>query len=206
MSDFAGLSEEAEAHEITWTLAALPSTTVIGPCAHHLADPKFAAGYGSLDALASAQAEQSLQLPRGKFPVYLSAPGSGPVCVLLPLDRYFDVRARFAIRTWRALSGRNPGANPAALTRYRRDLLVTQLRALDGKLEGASHAQIAEALFAKPKMSASSWKSHDLRYRTDDAVHRGMDLMRGEYRQLLLHPYRLKVPQALLGAGTFATL
>ena len=108
------------------------------------------------------------------------------------------------MRVWRVLSGRAPGPDPGALTRYRRTLLVTQLRALDGKLEGASHAQIAEALFAKPRMSAATWKSHDLRYRTEDAVHRGLDLMRGAYRQLLLHPYRRKIPKALLGVGNLA--
>jgi hypothetical protein len=53
-------------------------------------------------------------------------------------------------------------------------------------------------------MSAAAWKSHDLRYRTEDAVHRGLDLMRGEYRQLLLHPYRRKIPKALLGVGDLA--
>ena len=138
------------------------------------------------------------------MPVYLTGKRAGSACAVLPLDRYFDIRARQAMRVWRVLSGRAPGLDPGALTRYRRTLLVTQLRALDGKLEGASHAQIAEVLFAKPRMSAAAWKSHDLRYRTEDAVHRGLDLMRGEYRQLLLHPYRRKIPKALLGVGNLA--
>jgi hypothetical protein len=140
------------------------------------------------------------------LPVLLTTKRAGNPCVLLPLDRYFDIRARQAVRVWRVLSRRAPGPDPSALTRYRRTLLVTQLRALDGKLEGASHAQIAEFLFAKPRMSAAAWKSHDLRYRTDDAVHRGLDLMRGQYRQLLLHPYRRKIPQALLGMRDLAAV
>ena len=187
-----------------WTLAARPSTIVIDRFDPALADPKFASEYPALGALAELQGEQSLHARGAALPVFLTATRAGSPCVLLPLDRYFDIRARQAVRAWRLLSGRAPGPDPAALTRYRRTLLMTQLRALDGKLEGASHAQIAEILFAKPRMSAAAWKSHDLRYRTEDAIHRGLDLMRGEYRQLLLHPYRRKIPKALLGVGNLA--
>jgi hypothetical protein len=184
---------------VTWTLAARPSTIVIDHCDPALTDPKFASEYPALSALAELQGEQLVHDKGTAVPVFLAAKRVGAPCVLLPLDRYFDIRARQAVRVWRVLSGHSPGADPGALTRHRRTLLVTQLRALDGKLEGASHAEIAEFLFAKPRMSAAAWKSHDLRYRTDDAVHRGLDLMRGEYRQLLLHPYRRKIPKALLG-------
>ena len=187
---------------MTWTLAARPSTIVIDRCDPALTDPKFASEYSVLWALTELQGEQSLHAKGTVLPVFLAAKLAGPACVVLPLDHYFDIRARMAARIWRALSGRAPGPDPGALTRYRRVLLVTQLRALDGKLDGASHAQIAEFLFAKPRMSAAAWKSHDLRYRTDDAVHRGLELMRGAYRQLLLHPYRRKIPKALLGVGT----
>jgi hypothetical protein len=189
---------------VTWTLAARPSTVIVDRCDRALTDLKFASEYPALSALAELQGEQFLHAKGAAFPVYLTGKLAGPACVLLPLDRYFDIRARLAVRVWRVLSGRSPGPDPGALTRYRRTLLVTQLRALDGKLEGASHSQIAEVLFAKPRMSAATWKSHDLRYRTEDAVHRGLDLMRGEYRQLLLHPYRRKIPKALLGVGNLA--
>jgi len=202
--DFAGLSDAASAHQVTWTLAARPSTIVIDRCDAALTDPKFASEYPALSALAELQGEQILHAKGTALPVFLAGKLTGTSCVLLPLDRYFDIRARLAVRVWRVLSGRAPGSDPGALTRYRRTLLVTQLRALDGKLEGASHAQIAEFLFAKPRMSAAAWKSHDLRYRTDDAVHRGLDLMRGQYRQLLLHPYRRKIPKALLGMQDLA--
>jgi hypothetical protein len=189
---------------VTWTLAARPSTIVIDRCDPALTDPKFASEYPALNALAGLQCEQYLHTTGTALPVFLTAKRAGAACILLPLDRYFDIRARLAVRVWRVLSGHAPGPDPSALTRYRRTLLVTQLRALDGKLEGASHAQIAEVLFAKPRMSAAAWKSHDLRYRTEDAVHRGLDLMHGEYRQLLLHPYRRKIPKALLGVGDLA--
>jgi hypothetical protein len=191
---------------VTWTLAARPSTIVIGRCDPALTDPKFAREYPALGALAELQGEQFLHAKETALPVFLTGKLAGPSCVLLPLDCYFDIRARQAVRVWRVLSGQSPGADPGALTRHRRTLLVTQLRALDGKLEGASHAQIAEFLFAKPRMSAAAWKSHDLRYRTDDAVHRGLDLMHGEYRQLLLHPYRRKIPKALLGVRDLAPI
>lgn len=190
---------------MTWTLAARPSTIVIDRCDPALTDPKFASEYPALSALAELQGEQLVCAKGTALPVFLTAKRASASCVLLPLDRYFDIRARLAMRVWRLLSGRAPGPDLGALTRYRRTLLVTQLRALDGKLDGASHAQIAEILFAKPRMSAAAWKSHDLRYRTEDAVHRGLDLMRGEYRQLLLHPYRRKIPNALLRVGNLAS-
>jgi hypothetical protein len=179
---------------------------VIGACDPRFIDPKFREEYPALETLSRLHGEQILRLKEIGFPVYWQGGAAGPSCVLLPLDRLFDVRLRFAERVWRALAGKRPGADPASLTRYRRALLITQLRALDGKLDGASHTQIAEVLFAKPRMSAASWRSHDLRYRTDDAVHRGIALMQGGYRQLLLHPYRRTIPKTLLEVGILAPL
>lgn len=183
---------------MVWTLEALPSTPIIATAPARLADPKFALSVPAVAPLSTISGETFLATPRGTFPVYAVPPASGPFCIILPLDGYLDIRARFAVRLWRGLRDQPPGDNPAALTRYRRDLLVRQLRALDGKLDGASHGEIARVLFGKPAMSASAWASHDARARADRAIRTGLALMGGQYRQLLLHPYRRTVPKHLL--------
>ena len=99
---------------------------------------------------------------------------------------------------WRALSNVPVGADPAALSGQRRSRLIASLRAIDGRNEGASYRDIANALFAAGPISASSWKTHHLRDRVIRTVKLGSDLMQGDYRQLLLHPYRGRVPKALM--------
>ena len=110
--------------------------------------------------------------------------------MLLPLDLLFEQRASAAVRVWRVLLGRPPGPNPAALSKTRQDRLLLALRALDGRLEGASHREIAQVLFGAPEISGRAWKTHDLRDRTFRLVRFGFDMMGGGYRSLLLHPYR----------------
>src|SRR6202034_3430633 len=98
--------------------------------------------------------------------------------------------ATAAIRLWRGSAGRNPGPNPAELTKARRDRLILALRALDGRLADATYREIASALFTHPGVSGRGWKSHDLRDRTIRLVRLGLGMMRSGYRQLLLYPYR----------------
>lgn len=116
--------------------------------------------------------------------------GCHPPAVVLPLDRLFDIRVAAALRLWRSLAGRNPGPDPATLSRARRDRLILALRALDGRLAKASYREIADALFGVGEISGRAWKGHDLRDRTIRLVHYGLKMMEGGYRLLLLHPYR----------------
>lgn len=113
-----------------------------------------------------------------------------PSAVVLPLDRLFEIRATAAIRLWRGLTGRNPGPNPAALSKPRRDRLILALRALDGRQHHASYREIARVLFGASNVPDRGWKTHDLRDRTIRLVRFGFDMMRSGYRRLLLHPYR----------------
>jgi hypothetical protein len=111
-------------------------------------------------------------------------------CVVLPLDPLFDLRAKSALRLWRALTGRDPGPNPATLSRARRGRLLLALRALDGRLDNASYREIAEVLFALGRLTSRAWQTHDVRDRTIRLVRYGFSLMEGGYLRLLLHPYR----------------
>jgi hypothetical protein len=122
--------------------------------------------------------------------VHLDSGGVQPTAVLLPFDGLFEVRVVAALRLWRALNGRRPGPNPAALSEARRNRLVLALRALDGRLDGATHREIAVALFGANAVPERDWISHELRDRTARLVRLGVAMMNGGYRRLLLHPYR----------------
>ena len=119
-------------------------------------------------------------------------PGGG-TCVLLPLDRLFELRTAAALRLWRALAGRPLGRDPATLSAARRDRLVLALRALDGRLAEASYREIAAALFGAAGLPERGWKTHDLRDRTARLVRLGMAMMQGGYRRLLLYPFRGRI-------------
>jgi hypothetical protein len=122
--------------------------------------------------------------------VHLATSEADPTAVLLPFDDLFEVRVAATLRLWRVLKGRHPGRNPAALTEARRKRLVHALRALDGRLDGATHREIAAALFGIDAIPERDWISHELRDRTARLVRLGMAMMKGGYRRLLLHPYR----------------
>ena len=71
------------------------------------------------------------------------------------------------------MSGASPGADPAALSPQRQVRLLDALRALDGRQDGASYREIADALFGRRPISSSSWKTHSLRDRVIRTVRLG---------------------------------
>jgi hypothetical protein len=116
--------------------------------------------------------------------------GGEPVAIVLPFDQLFEHRASAALRLWRAVRGRAPGPDMAALPADRRGRLLLALRALDGRLEDASYRDIAGELFGDDAIPEKDWKNHDLRDRTVRLVRYGVSMMQGEYRHLLLYPFR----------------
>jgi hypothetical protein len=67
------------------------------------------------------------------------------------------------------------------------------LRALDGEFAGCSYRAIAEVLFGPGSVPAGrEWNAHDLRSRTRRLCRRGLDLMHGEYLDLLLYPRQFR--------------
>jgi hypothetical protein len=135
-------------------------------------------------------AEHLIERRSTLFRVHLDDSGIAPSAVLLPLDQFFESRATAAVRLWRGLAGHNPGPNPAALPKARRDRLILALRALDGRLDDATYRAIAAALFCDARVSDRGWKGHDLRDRTIRLVRFGFGMMQDGYRRLLLYPYR----------------
>ncbi|WP_377830666.1 DUF2285 domain-containing protein [Bradyrhizobium lupini] len=110
----------------------------------------------------------------------------------LPLDADFEIRAHASQRLWRAINGRPPGPSFHQLSAQRRERIVLVLRALDGRMDGASYRVIAEVLFGRKRIPERAWKTHELRSRTIRLVHAGLALMRGGYRALLRPPSRKK--------------
>ncbi|WP_369726328.1 DUF2285 domain-containing protein [Bradyrhizobium sp. LLZ17] len=108
----------------------------------------------------------------------------------LPLDADFEIRAHASHRLWRAVKGRPAGPPLHQLSAQRRERLVLVLRALDGRMDGASYRLIAEVLFGRKRIPERAWKTHELRSRTIRLVQAGLALMRGGYRALLRPPSR----------------
>lgn len=162
---------------MTWTARALPAVVGVAATPPSLAGPSPRADARALpDTL-----ELRIALP----------PDGTADAALLPFDEHFPIRAAAALRVWRALTGRKPGADPQALTPQRRSRLVLALRALDGRLAHASYRLIAEGLFGPlPLRGDADWNSHDVRDRTIRLARLGVELSRGGYRRLLLYPDR----------------
>jgi T6SS, Transcription factor, DNA binding domain len=145
-------------------------------------------------AVAEEEAERLIERRGRLFRLHiLEAPGHDTPCVVLPLDRLFDIRVAAAMRLWRGLTGRAPGHDPSALPATRRERLVLALRALDARVEKASYRDIAEALFGARRLPERSWKTHDLRDRTIRLARLGRGMMQGGYRRLLLYPFRGRI-------------
>ena len=189
--DFANTSDTASSSAVIWTALVLPSVIALTARSPDLADPDFGLAPAMLDTLLSAVGSDGLIERLGAIlRVEIDPAGIVPPAILLPFDRLFEIRAAAAVRLWRALTGRNPGPNPASLSPARRDRLILALRGLDGRLAGATHREIARALFGDDAIPDRDWISHELRDQTARLIRLGYGMMRGGYRRLLLHPYR----------------
>ena len=181
----------AEPSPVRWTAEALPSVITLTRLPEKFADPDFQLPSHVVQSVVSAGPGEYLIERHGMvLRVNITEANAKPPGLILPSDRLFDIRAAAALRLWRGLTGRNPGPNPAALSRARSDRLILALRALDGRLEGASHREIADALFNLGSITGRDWKNHDLRDRTVRLVRFGRDMIQGGYQRLLLHPFR----------------
>jgi hypothetical protein len=178
-----------------WTAPALPSVIAVAPLPEHLENPSLRLDpppHGPV--LAEDGPERVIERQGSLLRLHIvEDPEAAPACVILQLDRVFELRAAAALRLWRGLTGRAPGRDSAALPAARRDRLVLALRALDGRLAKASYRDIAEALFGAARMPERSWKTHDLRDRTVRLARLGFAMMDGGYRRLLLYPFRGRI-------------
>lgn len=109
--------------------------------------------------------------------------GATPMTALIPLDATAPHRADATLRFWRSIAHGRPRTPPRPIHRAGR--LVSALRALDGRLDGASYRAIAEALFDPSRIAAEPWKTAALRDTVIRLTRTGFAMMNGNYRNLL---------------------
>ena len=170
----------------------LPTIVLLQPAP----DSFFGAQPLDLAQLGAARAEHVgpdgrcviIQNDVGELRLWLrDAPLNQPLAIVMPLDDDLPTRAEAALRLWRRIGGRAGGhvREPLALTRQRRDRLVSMVRALDGHLAEASYREIAQVLFGARRVEGEMWKTSSLRDRTIRLVKGGLALMRAGYCKLL---------------------
>lgn len=105
------------------------------------------------------------------------------LAAVLPLDESAPYRAEAALLFWQHAIG---GQRRAPHSRSRRlNRLVPTLRALDGRLTGASYRLIAEEMFGTGSSDYETWKTSSARDRVIRLVRAGVALMKGGYLRLL---------------------
>nr|WP_239015753.1 DUF2285 domain-containing protein [Novacetimonas hansenii] len=119
-------------------------------------------------------------------------PPNGPASyvVILPLDKFLELRAEALLRLWRALVGRPEGRWAHDFPKQTRDRHILILRALDGRVEGASYRKLAEVLLGFRGRKAD-WDSDPRKNQVRRLVADGRYYVRGGYRDLLYYPIRL---------------
>jgi hypothetical protein len=183
--DFEKLSPRATDPVSAWTPLVLPTLVALTTGPKALTSEGFDLPAHRIEALLKPQEDdQAMLVWRAE-----ADPG-GPPCVLLPFDKLFEVRIAAALHLWRKATGRRTELEVGRLSPERRKRLILALQALDARLLGASHRQVANALFDAGHISGRDWITHDLRDRTGRLIRLGASLMNGGYRRLLLHPYR----------------
>jgi hypothetical protein len=116
-----------------------------------------------------------------------------PAAVVIPLDNCPEMRLEAALRFWEAMTGHVSGRTPDGLTAQQRSKLKLILRALDGRLAGCSYRAIAEVLFGPSSVpSGRDWACHPVRRQTRRLCERGLDLMHGEYLDLMRYPLQFR--------------
>ncbi|HET8727443.1 MAG TPA: DUF2285 domain-containing protein [Alphaproteobacteria bacterium] len=110
-----------------------------------------------------------------------------PLTVAIDLTDDALDQAAAMLRFWRAAAGiPGPGASTGRREpSHRRVRLIRMLRALDGRLDGASYREIATALFGAARVADEPWKTSSLRATTIRLVAGAYRIAGGGYRDLL---------------------
>ena len=110
-----------------------------------------------------------------------------PMAALVPLDETVLLRLAGLMRLKRRLDRQPAGPLPSAwqITARLRKRLLDMIRALDGRLEGASYRQVAMALYGPEAVARFPWKTSSVRGQTIRLVADAVAMMDGGYRKLL---------------------
>jgi hypothetical protein len=107
---------------VLWAAHALPSVIALTGLPADLAGPSLQLSPIPLGSSVATDGPEYLVAHHGTVSrVHVGEGGIEPSAVRLLLDQFFENRAIAAIRFSRGLAGSNPGPNPAALPKTRRD-------------------------------------------------------------------------------------
>lgn len=109
---------------------------------------------------------------------------AAPLVALVTLDDTAPIRIPATLHFWRHVaSGRSQIHKATSQQRHER--LAQALRALDGRLSGATYRVIAEGIHGRDRIEPETWKTTSMRDMTIRLVRSGLALMKGGYRKLL---------------------
>ncbi|WP_188166981.1 DUF2285 domain-containing protein [Oryzicola mucosus] len=106
-----------------------------------------------------------------------------PLAAVIPLDSMAKERLSAVSRLLIRNSKRQ--APDDRLTSNQRRRLSHLLRACDGRVDGASHFQLAQALYGRRMVERRTWQDSPFRYATIRLIRDGAKLLNGGYRKLL---------------------
>jgi hypothetical protein len=184
----------ADRAPIVWLPHLNPTTVIVAPAPDEFIDASSISELTPAFSRRTAKGEHWLLGQGGDaLPVALidGADTTRPAAIIIPLDGNVPIRIEAVLCLLNAMTRGAPGRAPDSLTAQRRSRLGLILRGLDGRLAGCSYRAIAEVLFGRAPAGAD-WRSHDLRGRTIRLCRRGLDLMRGEYLNLLRYPRQFR--------------
>lgn len=92
-------------------------------------------------------------------------------------------------RFWSAIKGKRVPHDPR-ITPQRQQRARLMLRVVDARAEGATHRQIAEAIFPNHEHDPAKWVESPFRVAMNRLARDGMAFVRGGYRKLLRRPRR----------------
>jgi hypothetical protein len=186
----------ADRAHVAWLPHLNPATVVVAPAPDEFTEARSISELTPAFSHRIANGEHwFLDQGGDALPVALvdGAHAAGPSAIVIPLDSSFAMRMEAAHCFHNAMECGTPGRAPDALTAHQRSKLKLILCALDGRLARRSCREIAEVLFGPNSIPAGpEWNSHDLRGRTRRLCKRGLDLMQGEYRDLLRYPRQFR--------------
>jgi hypothetical protein len=179
----------ADRAHIMWLPHLNPATVVVAPAPDEFTEARSISKLKPAISRRVANGEHWLLDQGGDaLPVALidGADAARPAAIVIPLDDNFSMRMEAARCFGNAMAGTASGRAPDGLTEQQRNRLQLILRSLDGWLARCTYREIAEALFGPSSIpSGREWRTSDLRGRIIRLCNRGVDLMRGEYRDLL---------------------
>ncbi|WP_352545815.1 DUF2285 domain-containing protein [Mesorhizobium sp. M0006] len=117
----------------------------------------------------------------------LLLPGSDesrPLAALIPLDSQTLGRVEALVRFWRSHRKR-PVPSDTRMTMQQRRRLRLMMQASDGRTNGASYREIANAFYGVERVAANPWKTSSLRATVIGLVKGGAAMIGGGYLQLL---------------------